>query len=647
MRLTSIGVMSVSMLLVLAVAAGAQPPEAARASLAQRIVQEVRSEVPPAHLPVYRDFAVESISALTGVGELNGPAEGTVVHSIVQAVLMHNRSAGKMSADDLRKRLRQFLEQHRGNLAGVTPEMLLADWPKRRRDVAKDVETVRGMVEALFKGRPVVVLDPLANCAARLGRDSLGGLTITSQYLTDAWKKPIPEEEVSENARKIVLSEVRRGFDHMGEGADHVDSIYLMAEMRYRGPLTAEGAKALNQYLEKTLLHDGVCVISDRVMPGFFLVLRKYLFFGAEIPAVPEEGARNETVRNAFQVLWDSTGRVFGFPPAAFGGAVPEDILSGKRFGFHPRMSGGMSVEGQRLSAQQAAEQKARRDFENLVPHWFSRINSKVDRRGYVECLADDLLWSFYDEWKGRAFLLKDFFGDKTEAELKFSPLEQRVLDTLRRDRKSSVLFSDQGVSKDERIKAFDRFFGGAPTAEHAAYQTIAQDLGVWLKQRYSASVTQEMERGQRLRERAEALLEFLGNDVREVNGEDTKPMVSLLFLARKKLRQAEAFSVDKPLPQEVLKDLTPLERALYHYFDRAKAQNPVLGDIESSFTYQTLFERYRNYLRAGRPKEEQQAYEDAVRALAEQMGKQLKVPKAEQLISFPNSPEAKPRGRG
>jgi hypothetical protein len=304
-------------------------------------------------------------------------------------------------------------------------------------------------------------------------------------------------------------------------------------------------------------------------------------------------------------------------------------------------------VEEQRLSAQKAAEQKARRDFENLVHHWFYRIKSKVDRRGYVECLADDLLWSFYDEWKGRAFLLKDFFGDKTEAELKFSPLEQRVLDTLRRDRKSSVLFSDQGVSKDERIKAFDRFFGGAPTAEHAAYQTIAQDLGVWLKQRYSASVTQEMERGQRLRERAEALLEFLGNDVREVNGEDTKPMVSLLFLARKKLRQAEAFSVDKPLPQEVLKDLTPLERALYHYFDRAKAQNPVLGDIESSFTYQTLFERYRNYLRAGRPKEEQQAYEDAVRALAEQMGKQLKVPKAEQLISFPNSPEAKPRGRG
>jgi len=259
-------------------------------------------------------------------------------------------------------------------------------------------------------------------------------------------------------------------------------------------------------------------------------------------------------------------------------------------------------------------------EMNQVVNFWLSCISRRVK---CSDSLAEKILWSFFEQWKSKIFSLQDFFGDKTEAELKFSPLERAMLDLLRKDRRENPLFVNRDLPREDRVRQFEAFFFERPlSSEHEPYLKLAEALKKWLEQKYKTSVTPEMARAEALAARAVALFDFLLRDVAASNrltytDKRYAELSGLWYKSWKKLKQAGAFDA-KPLSEESMGALSCEDKALYEYFEQARKHNPVLADCEKPLSKQALFERYQAYAAKGRPGEEQRAYDAAVNALTE-----------------------------
>jgi len=595
--------------------ADSRTDQAAEPPVVVQVADRIRDKVPPSHLTVYRDFARQTLSAMTNFQAPPAAAEEDgIVRSIVQVALDFNRHADKLSEDQLRQRLQQFLDSHRKNLQAITPPMLHADWQAARNGIERDEKAVQKEVADVFAAHPVVVLDVVVIMAVLTGRDSVEPKDVGSLLSTPAASRTaVSATEASNRCQALVAKAIGDAVHNAFRPvAETLDNIYFMSELRYAGPLDEKGKEDIHRYVESTFLFEKVAVLPS--LGSLFEVIAniRARVLGAPLPPPEEAAVRKTRILKVFEGLWNLSRVPAGpkvFPPLSYGGPVPDAMSQGSFFGFMPRATSELRVP----TSPEMTE------MNQLVNFWLSCIARKV--KG-PDSLADEMLWSFFEQWKSKIYSLQDFFGTKTDQDLTLSPPEQALLALLRKDRRENPLFVKKDLPREDRIRQFEAFFFRRPLLpQHEAYLELADTLQKWLDEKYKASVTPEMAHAEALATRTVALFDFLLADIAASNRLTYKDKQYAELSGRwhkswKKLKEAGAFAAAGTLSKESMSVLSPEDKALYEYFNQARKHNPVLADCQQPLPKQTLLERYQAYAAKGRPQEEQRAYDTAAEAL-------------------------------
>lgn len=275
-----------------------------------------------------------------------------------------------------------------------------------------------------------------------------------------------------------------------------------------------------------------------------------------------------------------------------------------------------------------ANKEEARR----LISCWIGCLEKQVDSKGNP--FAHDFLVGLLDEkWARKVAQLREFVAAdpkdplqasalKDASEFQWSDLEREALDTLREEVKDNPLFNNTSANYRRRIQKYE----DACEEAHAGNLTERQKklvarMQAWVDAEVARRVTPEMERGQVLIGRAEALRAFIGDDIwdayrdrvseNELSTALTQGSSVKSYFAFQRLKELGALSFSEPLTPEKAKGLTELERLLYDYLWAAYPKNPVFEDPERGLPRDRseLGQRYRTYSEQLRPEKEEEAY--------------------------------------
>ncbi len=575
--------------------------------LADRVIQELQGKIPEYHLPVYRDFTLQTISALSNIKTIQEIERGIIVRSIVTFALDQNRHAS-INADGLRQRLEAFIERHKASLEAVTSDMLRKDWRETRKNLQTDIEAVGQLLHAFFTNHPVVILDINVNLAVATFIDSLSQEDPSKEKM-----KGSNQQIATDHTSKLFFGLYDRLIsERMTSASDFVDSIFLIHQLKYQRPLSENEKQAIKKYLENMFLYDRIVVLSSISEIYQLIVNVTDRIFDHELPATPDIETREKVVAEAFDRLsrFVSIGQVH---PVTFGGKVPQEIRYGARFGF--------KLKPKPDPATLATQIMEMENMEQIVNFWFSTISRILDVK---DALSEKLLWEFFEKWKMKIFSSEEFFGNKTMPQLSLSTIENRLLELIRRDRKENAIFIHKDQPLRDRIKEYEQFLWGQEVVPlDSSYMQVIQELQKWLDTTYGMSVTQEDILAEAYRVRTVSLFDFLAKDIEARDSTISVVELSrLIYGAIRKFEQIGAFRVEKAIPQDSINKLSTVEQAFYTYLRATKQQNPVLKDFDEKFSEQVLWDKYRAYIVLGRAENEQTAYDSVVNEIKEQLNK-------------------------
>lgn len=257
---------------------------------------------------------------------------------------------------------------------------------------------------------------------------------------------------------------------------------------------------------------------------------------------------------------------------------------------------------------------RSRDETEHLVAVWLAQIGRTVKLRNRLE---GDVQWEIFQEFKAKILQAKEF-GGKADSVADLTPLEQRMLDLLRKDMSEKALFTDHSKPLAQRLEAFENM----DDVQRKPYALIGADLAPVVAERYAKSVTPEQERAFYLMARTTWVLDFLMDEVQKREQlQPNHPLVgeagSAIYYAVRRMEKAGAFAAPDGLPDAVVGQWSEVDRALYAYFRAGLLHDPAFANPASHESLQRIFDTYLEY-RKNPDASEEKAHEAALKALIE-----------------------------
>jgi hypothetical protein len=252
----------------------------------------------------------------------------------------------------------------------------------------------------------------------------------------------------------------------------------------------------------------------------------------------------------------------------------------------------------------------SRQEFAERAKDWFYVY---AERLQFDDAFAARELNAWHDAWAAQIAQLKEFGGDKAEADIPFTADGKTVLNLLRSDMRAQKLFTDEKSPRDELVQAMIKSVEANP---HSHAETIFESLKTLAESEARRKVTPAEREAEERKRRVELLAEFFAIDFRQKHG--------------KEFKKTEAEKLSKVLtlaPADLLagKTVGGAERdvaaRLSEYIAAAEAaKSPVFTakDLKES---QPVFDSYRKHRKESLPKEEAAAYDALEAAMKQYLG--------------------------
>jgi hypothetical protein len=392
---------------------------------------------------------------------------------------------------------------------------------------------------------------------------------------------------------------------------------------------------------------DDVLLVADHADATLALAETRGLLFGASLPEVPSRKERFAEIRKAFERLESARValRLAGRPeppegtfPIVFGGEIAQNVLSGNVFGFRPKFRGGESgaPAPPKMTVRETTELQQR------VMLWLGGLSKNAGRASSHggDRLATRLIADLSRRFERKVLSLEDFSGDETERQLEWSPLEVRLLELLRQARRELPLFTDDRP-RDVLAWEYHRFLGYVPeipveripekwrippevqvrweAIDSEPYDEAIAALSEWLDDEYARQITAETIRNDQLEVRASRLFERLEFEVELEHDPAPRADDKLdtgIYEVFEELREGGLLNAIARGEPAIPSELSPLASILLQYLKQAVRHNPMFEDLDTVLGGDEIDRRYDDYIQSGRDPSEQQAYDQAVRAL-------------------------------
>jgi hypothetical protein len=248
-------------------------------------------------------------------------------------------------------------------------------------------------------------------------------------------------------------------------------------------------------------------------------------------------------------------------------------------------------------------------NLEQVLGDWFSSMAIHMKPQSTI---ADQVVEEFYEEWRGKLFSLKGFYGNAEAKKAFASEIEMVLFEQFQADAKSLKLFDFK--TKEDRSRVRDEFVRYQETTEFIQkHAGVIKALDNWMQKKLSAipaDLKQKSIRGYR----SSVLMDFVEIavlDKRHITATDPNygKFRSANFKVYK-IFQENGFA-ENPT-SKYGKPVSMLEKRFVEYFHAVIAQpnHPLFSNLEEEGNYNELLNAYKKHLKTGATAEELQALE-------------------------------------
>jgi hypothetical protein len=171
-----------------------------------------------------------------------------------------------------------------------------------------------------------------------------------------------------------------------------------------------------------------------------------------------------------------------------------------------------------------------------------------------------------------------------------------------------------------QRIEAFKMsILDSRETVLGQSAMELSREIEEWMKVEYGRCVTPERKMREQLRDRVYSVLSWLADEVAQamhIDPEDKTIREAICGARAMAQTVGFPFPQDPPIPPDKQKGLKPYENATVDYIAQAVRHNPVFENLDQLVRHQVIHDRYRAYVAKGRHPDEEQAYQEAMKAM-------------------------------
>jgi len=544
--------------------------------------------------------------------------EDAVAKSVVSQALLH-KGLAKLPPDELRKRLSEFLAEHRNNLTRLTPEMITRDWDQVRSAFNKNCSEMEEYVEKLLTDSDIILLEPVVNSQAGVILDSLDA--IGDRYLptiTDSDKRDSSSRQqfVAAFTRSLCMLAFKENLKATVESnRGSLGSVYTMAAKDIRRPFDEKQKQRVRDYLFGAYGDGGVIVFGSLwdIQRLASRVVDQQL---GDPPATLTE-EQHRLRREPDEVLMERDKAIIKsdrirlvrllrerkdwFPkhaelPLSTMGLPPRKFRCTVHAGFNPR------------------------ELISFFSFWQASL---VPDLGGAGALGVTVYNEFRRSWETKINSSRLFGGDKHITETGLSQLEQRGTRLFLEALELPVIkYRDKSLRPHEICSEYKIFLQEQPEVPYVAkVSTFSGDVSKYIVQASKSFAETKEGKAELLYLRSRMLLRMAGERYAGSISSEGRTVGSLpgrIALVVKDLRREGFFEGSS---RGLTTEGSALHSAIANYLSVAIEENPLFDEVEEKMPGQKASDLLRKHMAEGMSPSERSAYAKLLQAFESFLG--------------------------